>query len=83
LHAKRRWKNLQDEPPIEPDHEIGAGGKEMRLAAWQAMPAGDVDRGRQTLRGIHAPRAETFVVRKGRQAHAIRPAAIACEGRAR
>jgi hypothetical protein len=54
--AAQQWReNLQDQPVVEPDDEIGAGRENLRIRMRQSVAAGDVERRRQALRRVGAP----------------------------
>jgi hypothetical protein len=54
--AQQRVKNLQHQGVIEGDDEIGPGREPLRIGMRQSMTACNVERRRQTLRSVAAPR---------------------------
>ena len=60
LVAQEWRKDLQDQPVVEPDHEIGPGREHMRIRMRQSMAARDIERHRQALRRVGAPSLESL-----------------------
>src|SRR6266851_9139781 len=67
LAAQEWWENLQDQPVVEPDDEIGPGRKQMRIRMRQSVTARDIERNRQALRRVGAPCLEGLEIRQARQ----------------
>ena len=65
--AAQEWReNLQDQPVIEPDDEIGPGRKQLRIRMRQSVTARDIERRRQALRRVGAPCLEGLEIRQAR-----------------